>query len=307
MRGPDFRFGAHETRAEQPPDDHPCPRVAECPWGFARGFRVRPRTAFLLEPRGARTRPPLLRVVLVPPPCPFPGVLLLVCYSYLARALLAPTRARATFCLLLLARYSFATRPLPLLALLLAALRSYSFATRARRVPVPVGARGCAVPFPLRTRSLPLYPPPAVLPEQARAQSPKASSRRAGAAEKSNKQFGHPAAAFSGVGGVTAGAAAAAAPSLIAPSKETPSARTPARPHSTRDVPARLWRREPPVTMRAARAARAPPAVIRAGEGSLRTDDQREDARQGRGRPETRARAFSAVRRRWVRHAEPRR
>ena len=23
MRGPDFRFGAHETRAEQPPDDHP--------------------------------------------------------------------------------------------------------------------------------------------------------------------------------------------------------------------------------------------------------------------------------------------
>ena len=44
------------------------------------------------------------------------------------------------------------------------------------------------------------------------------------------------------------------------------------------------------MTTRAARAARAPPAVIRAGEGSLRTDDQREDARQGRGRPETRAR-----------------
>ena len=64
----------------------------------------------------------------------------------------------------LLVRYSPATRPL-----LVAALRSYSFATRARRVPVPVGARGCAVPLPLRTRSLPLYPPPAVLPEQARA------------------------------------------------------------------------------------------------------------------------------------------
>ena len=46
-------------------------------------------------------------------------------------------------------------------------------------------------------------------------------------------------------------------------------------------------RREPSVTTRAARAARAPPATIRAGEGSLRTDDQREDARQGRGRPET--------------------
>ena len=89
---------------------------------------------------------------------------------------------------------------------------------------------------------------------------------------------------------MTAGAAAAAAPSSIVPSNETPSARTPARPHSSRDVPARLWRREPPVTTRAARAARAPPAVIRAGEGSLRTDDQREDARQGRGRPETRAR-----------------
>ena len=40
-----------------------------------------------------------------------------------------------------------------------------------------------------------------------------------------------------------------------------------------RDVPARLWRREPPMTTRAARAARAPPAVIRAGEGSLRTDN----------------------------------
>ena len=62
--------------------------------------------------RGARTRPPRLRVVLVPAPCPCPGVLLLVCYSYLARALLVPTRARATLCLLLLARYSFATRPL---------------------------------------------------------------------------------------------------------------------------------------------------------------------------------------------------
>ena len=74
--------------------------------------RLRPRTAFLLEPRGARTRPPRLRVVLVPAPCPCPGVLLLVCYSNLARALLVPTRARATLCLLLLVRYSFATRPL---------------------------------------------------------------------------------------------------------------------------------------------------------------------------------------------------
>ena len=42
MRGPDFRFGAHETRAEQPPDDHPCPREIECSWGFARGFRAAP-------------------------------------------------------------------------------------------------------------------------------------------------------------------------------------------------------------------------------------------------------------------------
>ena len=58
--------------------------------------------------------------------------------------------------------------------------------------------------------------------------------------------------------------------------------RTPARPHSARDVPARLWRREQPMTTRAARAAQAPPAVICASEDSLRTDDQREDARQGR-------------------------
>ena len=42
MRGPDFRFGAHETRAEQPPDVHPCPREIECSWGFARGFRAAP-------------------------------------------------------------------------------------------------------------------------------------------------------------------------------------------------------------------------------------------------------------------------
>ena len=42
MRGPDFRFGAHETRAEQPPDDHPCPRETECSWGFARGFLAAP-------------------------------------------------------------------------------------------------------------------------------------------------------------------------------------------------------------------------------------------------------------------------
>ena len=42
MRGPDFRFGAHETRAEQPPDGHPCPRGIECSWGFARGFRAAP-------------------------------------------------------------------------------------------------------------------------------------------------------------------------------------------------------------------------------------------------------------------------
>ena len=76
------------------------------------GAAVRPRKFFLLEPRGARTRPPWLRVVLVPAPCPCPGVLLLVCYSYLARALLVPTRARATLCLLLLVRCSFATRPL---------------------------------------------------------------------------------------------------------------------------------------------------------------------------------------------------
>ena len=78
-------------------------------------------------------------------------------YSCARYLVFAPTRP-------LLVRYSPATRPL-----LVAALRSYSFATRARRVPVPVGARGCAVPLPLRTRSLPLYPPPAVLPEQARA------------------------------------------------------------------------------------------------------------------------------------------
>ena len=42
MRGPDFRFGAHETWAEQPPDDHLCPREIECVWGFARGFRAAP-------------------------------------------------------------------------------------------------------------------------------------------------------------------------------------------------------------------------------------------------------------------------
>ena len=42
IRGPDFRFGAHETRAEQPPDDHPCPREIECSWEFARGFRAAP-------------------------------------------------------------------------------------------------------------------------------------------------------------------------------------------------------------------------------------------------------------------------
>ena len=78
------------------------------------------------------------------------------CARYLAFAptrpllvrVLAPTRP-------LLVRYSPATRPL-----LVAALRSYSFATRARHVPVPVGARACAVPLPLRTRSLPFYPPP---------------------------------------------------------------------------------------------------------------------------------------------------
>ena len=81
--------------------------------------RIRPpRTAFLPEPRGgARTRPPRLRVVLVPAPCPYPCVLLLVCYSCLARALLVPTRARATcFC-----SYSFATR---------SCACSYSSATR---------------------------------------------------------------------------------------------------------------------------------------------------------------------------------
>ena len=153
------------------------------------------------------------------------------------------------------ARYLVFTPTRPVLV---AALRSYSFATRARRVPVPVGARGCAVPLPLRTRSLPLCTPslpspgcaPRAGPRAPRAQNPKPSSRRTNAAEKSNKQFGHPAAAFSGVSGVTAGAAAAAAPSSIVPSNETPSARTPARPHSSRDVPARLWRREPPVTTR---------------------------------------------------------
>ena len=42
IRGPDFRFGAHETRAEQPPDGHLCPREIECSWGFARGFRAAP-------------------------------------------------------------------------------------------------------------------------------------------------------------------------------------------------------------------------------------------------------------------------
>ena len=60
----------------------------------------------------------------------------------------APTRP-------LLVRYSPATRPL-----LVAALCSYSFATCVRHVPVPFGARACAVPLPLRTRSLPFYPPP---------------------------------------------------------------------------------------------------------------------------------------------------
>ena len=70
------------------------------------GFSLRPRTFFLPEPRGARTRPPRLRVALVPAPCPCPGVPLLVCYSHLARALLVATRARATLCLLLLVRYS---------------------------------------------------------------------------------------------------------------------------------------------------------------------------------------------------------
>ena len=201
------------------------------------------------------------------------------------RLLLAPP-ARATRSYSCARYLVFApTRPL-----LVAALRSYSLATRARRVPVPVGARGCAVPLALRTRSLPLYPPPAVLPEQARARPEPQTQLAPRALPRSNKQFGHPAAAFSGVGGVMAGTAAAASPSSIVPSNETPSARTPARPRSSRDVPARLWQREPPVTTRAARAARAPPAVIRASEGSLRTDDQRKDARQGRGRPETRAR-----------------
>ena len=42
MRGPDFRFGAHETRVEQPPDDHPCLRGIEFSWGFARGVRAAP-------------------------------------------------------------------------------------------------------------------------------------------------------------------------------------------------------------------------------------------------------------------------
>ena len=89
--------------------DPPCEGRTAPEWY---SYSVRPRTAFLLEPRGARTRPPRLRVVLVLAPCPCPGVLLLVCYSYLACALLGPTRARATLCLLLLDRYSFATRPL---------------------------------------------------------------------------------------------------------------------------------------------------------------------------------------------------
>ena len=97
---------------------------------------IRPRTAFLLEPLGARTRPPRLRVVLVPAPCPCPVVLLLVCYSYLASALLVPPRARATFCLLLLARYSFATRPL-----LVRYSQPFSAPTRLLLVPV-------ACPYP---------------------------------------------------------------------------------------------------------------------------------------------------------------
>ena len=98
------------------------------------------------------------------------------------RLLLAP-RARATRSYSCARYLVFApTRPL-----LVAALRSYSLATRARRVPVPVGARGCAVPLPLRTRSLPLYPrPPAVLPEQARARPEPQTVR---AAEKSNKNL----------------------------------------------------------------------------------------------------------------------
>ena len=74
--------------------------------GAVQGSGLRPRTAFLLEPLGARTRPPRLRVVLVPAPCPCPGVPLLVCYSHLARALLVANRACATLRLLLLVRYS---------------------------------------------------------------------------------------------------------------------------------------------------------------------------------------------------------
>ena len=31
-----------QATAEQPPDDHPCPREVECSWGFVRGFRAAP-------------------------------------------------------------------------------------------------------------------------------------------------------------------------------------------------------------------------------------------------------------------------
>ena len=93
-------------------------------------------------------------------------------YSCARYLVFAPTRP-------LLVRYSPATRPL-----LVAALRSYLFATRARRVRAPVGARGCAVPLLPRTRSLPLYPPPAVLPEQARAPSQTQLAPRAHCREK---------------------------------------------------------------------------------------------------------------------------
>ena len=62
-------------------------------------------------------------------------------------------------------------------------------------------------------------------PARARAaEKRKTQLAHARAAEKSNMQYGHLAVAFSGVGGVTAGAAAAAAPSSIVPSNKTPSA-----------------------------------------------------------------------------------
>ena len=51
MRGLVFNSGRmKQGRAEQPPDDHPCPRGIKCSWGVARGFASRCSPRFDVVP-----------------------------------------------------------------------------------------------------------------------------------------------------------------------------------------------------------------------------------------------------------------